>query len=262
MPQSHREDPDPLLEFSSETSTADDQLAALEPAEEPVTATEDADETPRLDRVDALAARIAHLERALDESKTQVTSLKSEVRTLVRAMADIRTPHRPALPGAAVAVVALILGVAVAVAGWRYFPRDAVAASTVAAEQPVAAATPRIVTVTGSAPAASAEPAPAPPRVAPQVARPARQPASNTARTSVDPVTRYVGTLTVDASPGGNVFVNRRSAGKTPLRLEDLRAGSHLIWIERDGYARWTRVVNVPANRVSRVSAELEPLAR
>ena len=37
--------------------------------------------------------------------------------------------------------------------------------------------------------------------------------------------------------------------------LENLRAGSHLIWIERDGYRRWTRVVQVPADRVTRVSA-------
>ena len=73
--------------------------------------------------------------------------------------------------------------------------------------------------------------------------------------------TRYVGALSIDAAPGGEVFLNRQSAGHTPLRLENLRAGSHLIWIERDGYRRWTRVVQVPANRVSRLSAELEPLA-
>lgn len=72
---------------------------------------------------------------------------------------------------------------------------------------------------------------------------------------------RYVGTLSIDADPGGDVFVDRQSAGHTPLRLTNLRAGSHLIWIERDGFRRFTRVVQVPADRITRLSAELEPIA-
>ena len=63
---------------------------------------------------------------------------------------------------------------------------------------------------------------------------------------------RYVGTLSIDASPGGEVFVDRQTAARTPLRLTNLRAGSHLIWIERDGYRRFTRVVQVPSDRVTR----------
>jgi hypothetical protein len=72
----------------------------------------------------------------------------------------------------------------------------------------------------------------------------------------------YVGTLSIDAAPAGEVFINRRRAGRTPVRAENLRAGSHLIWIEREGYRRWTRVVAVAADRVNRVSAQLEPLPR
>jgi hypothetical protein len=75
-------------------------------------------------------------------------------------------------------------------------------------------------------------------------------------------VVSYVGTLTIDAEPAGDVFVNRKRVGRTPMRLEDLRAGSHLIWIEREGYRRWTRVVAVAADRISRVSVSLEPLSR
>ncbi|MEP6782561.1 MAG: PEGA domain-containing protein [Acidobacteriota bacterium] len=75
------------------------------------------------------------------------------------------------------------------------------------------------------------------------------------------PRTEYVGTLSIDASPGGEVFVNREDAGATPLRLENIKAGSHLVWIERDGYRRWTKVVEVPADRVSRVFANLELIA-
>lgn len=74
--------------------------------------------------------------------------------------------------------------------------------------------------------------------------------------------TVYVGTLSIDAAPAGEVFINRRVAGRTPLRAENLRVGSHLIWIERDGYRRWTRVVSVAADRVTRVSANLDPLSR
>ena len=71
----------------------------------------------------------------------------------------------------------------------------------------------------------------------------------------------YVGTLSVDAQPAGEVFLDRKSAGQTPLMLTNLRAGSHLIWVERDGYRRWTRVVQVPADRVTRLFADLEPLS-
>ena len=72
----------------------------------------------------------------------------------------------------------------------------------------------------------------------------------------------YVGALSIDANPGGEVFINRQDAGRTPLLVEKLKAGSHLVWIEREGYRRWTRVVQVPADRVSRVVAELELIAR
>jgi hypothetical protein len=71
-----------------------------------------------------------------------------------------------------------------------------------------------------------------------------------------------MGTLSIDAAPAGNVFINRQPAGRTPLRAENLRAGSHLIWIERDGYRRWTRVVAVAADRVTRVTADLDQLTR
>ena len=71
----------------------------------------------------------------------------------------------------------------------------------------------------------------------------------------------YVGSLSIDASPGGEVFVDRKNLGPTPVRLDNLRAGSHLVWVERDGYRRWTKVVQVPADRISRVFADLEAIA-
>lgn len=70
----------------------------------------------------------------------------------------------------------------------------------------------------------------------------------------------YQGTLSIDAYPAADVFINRRPAGRTPVRLTDLKAGSHLVWIQREGFRRFTRVVQVPADRVTRVSATLDPL--
>jgi hypothetical protein len=113
--------------------------------------------------------------------------------------------------------------------------------------------------------AARPEPVPAePPATAPVPAPvpPARVQQSSTKPTAIQaqPVT-YVGTLSVDADPSGEVFIDRQDAGHTPLRLDKLRAGSHLIWIEREGYQRFTRVVQVQADHVTRLSAALEPTA-
>ena len=72
----------------------------------------------------------------------------------------------------------------------------------------------------------------------------------------------YRGTLTIGSDrPGAHVFVNRQPVGIAPVRVRNLRAGSHLVWVEREGYRRWTRVVTVPAERVTRVEADLEPIA-
>jgi len=80
----------------------------------------------------------------------------------------------------------------------------------------------------------------------------------------VAPVVRptvYKGTLAIAADrPGARVYLNRREIGVAPVRVPNLKAGSHLVWIESDGFRRWTRVVTVPAERVTRVAADLEPL--
>jgi hypothetical protein len=108
----------------------------------------------------------------------------------------------------------------------------------------------------------------APAQSAPRVARNPAAPTIEEARQSTEPPltplvepTIYRGTLTVVADhPDADVFVNRRPVGKAPVRLRNLRAGAHLVWVEHDGYRRWTRVVTVPAERVTRVSADLEPI--
>ena len=316
------DDPDPLLEFSDEAGVAGPSAPPPGPALQPVAATEDRSpiqQPPEFDR--DLIARVETLERDLDRSKNQVAALKTELATLVRAVADIRKqPIPPSLtlpklpPARVVAartpkIAGLILGTMLAVGGWMYLSNDtdvSIAApasdtaglapnATSAAESYAGGLAPNVAPVAesyagGLAPnvARAAErsdraqsdtaglaPKVAsvresnnrgqPPKVAARAARNGRgQPADVVRAANADVVraAKFVGTLSIDADPGGEVFINRQSAGHTPLRLTNLRAGSHLIWVERDGYRRWTRVVQVPADRVTRLSAELEPLAR
>ena len=72
---------------------------------------------------------------------------------------------------------------------------------------------------------------------------------------------QYVGALDVDSEPtGGVVSVDGRQVGETPLQLSGLRAGSHVVRIERNGYERWTRAAVVVADKQTRVSATLQAL--
>jgi hypothetical protein len=72
-------------------------------------------------------------------------------------------------------------------------------------------------------------------------------------------VPRYVGALTVNSEPTGSVvFVDRERVGETPLQLTRLRAGSHVVRIERAGYERWTTAVHVAADQQTRVTAKLQ----
>jgi hypothetical protein len=216
---------------------------------------------------ESLAARVEFLERELHRSTTEIESLRSELATLVGTVDDIsKNARRPvtwapkpvstARTRFATAAAGIVLGLAVGVLGWMLWSRDSivtidtidtpVAASDTAAAQlpPESAATPQPV---------------APPAAAPPDPEPAPEPAISRAR-PVQARVAYVGTLSIDAAPGGEVFIDRKAAGQTPLRIQNLKAGSHLVWIEREGYRRFTRVVQVPANRVSRVWADLEPI--
>ena len=243
--------------------------------------------------IDTLTSRVARLERAVEDARSVCAQLRSEVETLVRARAENpKPPSRQPIVAArpllkkpaqaswtASAIAAVSIGVIVALAGWRYWPGHA-AASIIESVAPQAPGAASEVDPAGAEPLPpepattsqeSSDGAPAPVAPVALVAPAARvAPAAHVALASVraesdEPrrgpqTTRYAGTLSIDAEPGGNVFIDRRPAGKTPLRVENLRAGSHLVWIEREGFRRWTRVVSVPADRVSRVSAGLEPL--
>lgn len=247
-----RVDSDPLLEFSSEP----------EPKNLRETAPEDA--------LDPLRQRVETLERSLELTARELRTLGSQVATLVSATSEINRRLAPrALKvkprvlsrgwyRAASAVTGALVGIAAAAWLWTHYSavdpvvmNAAPAPVSLSVESAAPAQHPVTPPPQASAPVPTPTPTPTPP--APGIIR--EEPRKASSRIE------YVGTLSVDASPGGNVFIDREPAGHTPLRIEKLRAGSHLVWIERDGYRRWTRVVEVPADRVSRAFADLETLA-
>jgi hypothetical protein len=70
---------------------------------------------------------------------------------------------------------------------------------------------------------------------------------------------QFVGTLAIESDPpGAAVLVDRQPVGETPTMVSKSRAGSHVVWIERAGYLRWTSVVSVAADKTTRVSVKLQ----
>ena len=258
----------PLRWFSAETAPEPSHVAEPKEDAPPAGGASESGVVGESDR------RLSELEDQLARLLQDGVQIKSQLATLVSAVEDIKRqqgrPLNPLPPGsekaaarvsaAAAAITILMLGFA----AWGALtlasydepetPPVPTGLTGRAADAPVAAAavapSPSVAIqnagVVETAPVPMRDVAPRPAAVVPSEPRAA---------------TQYIGTLTIDAEPAGEVFINRKSVGRTPVRLEGLRAGSHLVWIERDGYRRWTRVVAVAANRISRVSAELDPVA-
>jgi hypothetical protein len=203
--------------------------------------------------LEPLQKRIDVLERSLDRATKDVARLKSQVATLVGASRDIKKPSGSrVLP----AIAGIVFGIALSASMWIYGTSAEPIMVRAPAPTPPAVEPPAPAVPIAAAPVEVPAPIPVAMRVASTSAQAPARDESRAAARSIP----YVGTLSIDASPGGEVFLNRAHAGHTPLRLEHLKAGSHLVWIEHDGYRRWTKVVEVPADRVSRVFADLEPI--
>ena len=186
------------------------------------------------------AAHARQLDATVQRLTTEVAALSREVASLARAVDDIQSqqlgrrlrPHAHAMTGprpsnASAAMIVVIAGVLLA---WQ------------AMMAPRAGEPPRL--------ASGARPAPVELAARVEAVRPA----------PTAPIV-YRGTLAVAADqPAAEVFINRQRVGVAPVRVANLRAGSHLVWIESEGHRRWTRVVTVPYERVTRVKADLEPL--
>ena len=288
------QDPDPLLEFFAEPDAerAVVAAAAQEHPAEPVANAEvpaPAVAAPIEPAPDPeMQRRLDRAERMLEKAQIEISTIKSDVATLVSAIDDIKKrqsrpvekpPVAPVIPpprlsrvAAAAVTAAGVLLVLVVWGMWSlasYDMPELTATEVQAAPEqdepapaPVTIADTPPVEIQKAAAVSIVEPTPEP-EPAPAASAPPRRAVERAERVAPEVPSgqiEYVGTLSIDASPGGKVFVDRKSVGQTPVRLEGLRAGSHLVWIEREGFQRWTRVVTVAANRVSRVSAELDPV--
>ena len=68
----------------------------------------------------------------------------------------------------------------------------------------------------------------------------------------------YRGTLIVTSKPrGASVFVNGKLRGQTPLVLRGQSAGSRAVRLDLDGYAPWSRGVQVVADQSTTIDARL-----
>ena len=71
------------------------------------------------------------------------------------------------------------------------------------------------------------------------------------------------GTLMVTSTPrGAAVFLNNEYAGQTPLTMRGVASGSRAVRVALDGYAAWSRGVQVVADDATIVSATLNELNR
>ena len=105
----------------------------------------------------------------------------------------------------------------------------------------------------------------APVTVVPSAPRAASTPKGATAlapavtRTTKPRAPGFRGTLVVNSRPSGaQVFLNGRSAGTTPLVLNNQPAGSRAVRLSLDGYASWTSVVQIVAGRQVRLNTALK----
>jgi hypothetical protein len=260
------DDSDPLLLFANEPGLAAPPEPVVKIPNEITPA------GPPLELAE-LRHRAEAAERSLRETKEEVAALKRQMANLVAVREELLQATRAQIPAQApaqtpaqtpaqakalpaqrraqwgpLAAALMFMLVVAGMVGWRW--SNSPAPEVVAVQPVVEAAGPPLPEKTSPFVAAAA----ISPLPAPSGSARSREPVETPLRT------RYVGTLSVDAVPaGGEVFINRKSVGMTPARITGLRAGSHLVWIERDGYRLFTRVVTVPADKVTRVSVALEP---
>lgn len=97
---------------------------------------------------------------------------------------------------------------------------------------------------------ASRQAPPASPRETPRPAAEAGEPQSSTV---------YTGSIYVDSRPrGARVTIDGREVGVTPLRVSDVRIGSHVVRLELPDHRLWTSTTRVTAGQEQRVTGSLE----
>jgi hypothetical protein len=104
-------------------------------------------------------------------------------------------------------------------------------------------------------PAAPRETPATPPRGA---VRPAPAPAPSRAEPQAGS-TVFTGSIYVDSRPrGARVTVDGKPAGVTPLRVPDVRIGTHVVRLELADHRWWSTTTRVTAGQEQRVTGSLE----
>jgi hypothetical protein len=99
--------------------------------------------------------------------------------------------------------------------------------------------------------------------------RPARQAPSAGARATTRPApepepqssssTIYTGSIYVDSRPrGASVTIDGKPVGVTPLRVSDVRVGTHVVRLELPDHRLWSSTTRVTAGQEQRVTGSLE----
>jgi PEGA domain len=93
-------------------------------------------------------------------------------------------------------------------------------------------------------------------------ARPATRPAAPPAATRAAPrSTVFTGSIYVDSRPrGARVTVDGKAVGVTPLRVPDVRIGTHVVRLELADHRWWSTTTRVTAGQEQRVTGSLEPI--
>jgi hypothetical protein len=69
----------------------------------------------------------------------------------------------------------------------------------------------------------------------------------------------FTGSIYVDSRPrGAQVSINGKAVGTTPLRIPEVRAGSHVVRLELPDHRIWSTSARVMAGEEARVTGSLE----
>ena len=73
---------------------------------------------------------------------------------------------------------------------------------------------------------------------------------------------QLVGSVNIKSEPSkAIVIVDGKEVGNTPVDIGDLKPGKHLVEIKMDGYKTWSESVEISADKVNKLTAELQILS-
>ena len=87
----------------------------------------------------------------------------------------------------------------------------------------------------------------------------AARPAPTSAREATGKPQTFTGSIYVDSRPrGARVFLDGKPIGTSPLRIPEVRIGSHIIRLQLEDHSDWTTSTRVVSGQEARVTGSLE----